>query len=190
MIRQTFNSWFLFFFFSISFVCFNALMAANHEEVVGDQMWQGVDADLPDSRFIPFRTDHLWTSKEIRDWVQSIDGEALSAYELHNVVAIQVFLGLACLQWCLVSILVPDDNRFSSILIRLPFIVIVVKIVEVICIGWLVHIFSASTSAPGIATDVAAVIGSLGTNLKVWLTVCWMIIFAYTTSHALWKRNW
>ena len=53
-------------------------MAANHEEVVGDQMWQEVDADLPDSRFIPFRTDHLWTSKEIRDWVQSIDGEALS----------------------------------------------------------------------------------------------------------------
>jgi len=164
-------------------------MAANHEEVVGDQMWQGVEADLPDSRFIPFRTDHLWTSTEIRDWVQSIDDEGLSAYELHNLVAIQVFLGLACLQWCLVSILVPDDNRFSSTLIRLPFIVIVIKIAEVIFIGWLVHVFSTSSSLPSVTTDIAAVIGSIGTNLKVWLTVCWMIIFTYTVSCAFWKRT-
>ena len=164
-------------------------MAANHEGVVGDQMWQGVDADLPDSRFIPYRTNHLWTTTEVRDWVNSIDDEGLSAYELHNAVAIQVFLGLACLQWCLVSLLVPGDNRFSSILIKLPFIVIVVKIVEVICIGWLVHIFSTSTPPQGAAIQVAAVIGSLGTNLKVWLTICWVILFAYTTSRILWKRN-
>ena len=164
-------------------------MAANHKEVVGDQMWQGIEADFPDSRFVPFRTDHLWTSREIRDWVQAIDDEGLSAYELHNAVALQVFLGLACLQWCLASLLVPGDNRFSSILIRLPIVVITVKIVEVICIGWLVHVFSASASPHGAATQLAAVIGSLGTTLKVWLTICWVILFAYTTSHVLWKRN-
>ena len=79
--------------------------------------------------------------------------------------------------------------KFSSMLIKLPFIVIVVKIVEVICIGWLVHIFSAFTSPQGVATQVAAVIGSLATNLKVWLTICWVILFTYTTSHILWKRN-
>jgi len=173
----------------VSFFCFNALMAANHKVVVGDQMWQGSEVDLPDSRFVPFRTDHFWTSREIRDWVQSMDGQELSAYELHNAVALQIFLGLACLQWCLVSVIIPVDNRFSSILIKLPIIVIMVKIVEVICIGWLVHVFSESASSHGAATQLAAAIGSLGTSLKVWLTICWVILFAYTTSSVLWRSN-
>ena len=140
-------------------------------------MWQGVEIDLPDSRFIPFRTDHRWTVEDIQGWMQSQSEAALTTYKLHNVVALQVFLGIACLQWCLVSLLVPSSQPLSGLLIKPPFVVLAIKLVEVICIGWLLHVFENPSAVQSQGTGAVALFGNVGTSLKVWLTLLWFTAF-------------
>ena len=187
--RALFHSWFLLFVFFVSFIGFNALMSSNHSVIVGDAKFSSVHDDLPDSRFIPFRTDRLWTSEDIQSWVQAREGKELGEYKLHNAVAFQVFLGIACLQWCLASLLIsPRLSGMSKLLFGIPFVMLAVKLVEVVCIAWLLGVFEDPNAAQSAALRAARVLGSIGTTLKVWLTLAWIPLFFFGLAISLIRR--
>ena len=180
--RNRFGSWWLLAIFVLIAVANSDLMGRNHEHVVGaESKFANVEQDLPDARYWLFNTGRLWTSDDIRAWVQSRSEWQLDEYRLHNRVAFQVFVILSGLLWCLCSLLLsPRLMKLQKWLFLVPALAMGVKIIEVACIHVMLetHADPAESYAPFLNLDAVALVGSLCTALKLWLILSWIPVFA------------